>query len=440
MFAPPMPADRALELVDSAARASAADEVEVTLLGRAGEYTRFAGDRVHQPQDITELSVLVRAIVAGHAARASTSSPARVRDAVERANALARGLARAADRPGTARVGEPIPAPELQLWHDDTAAFDAAARIAMASTAMRAAGGGAAGMIGRAATQIAVATSNGVRRHAVATEATGSLTVSLDGGTSHWTDLRRASSALELPAAIERTVRRAAAGRARAELPAGRYTVVLGPLAVGDLLGFLGAFGFTGDLAAAGVGICATRPDELVASELVTVADDATADVGLPIPFDIAGTPKQVVPLLTDGVVGRPVTDTTGHAHIAREEVPAPVAANVVMRPGSGAEDDLVAGVADGLYVERFWYTRLVDRAATTITGVSRDACFRIRDGRLAEPVAGARFTQSVLDFLSTVDGVADRVVSQPLMNVWNGAVSAPAVRGTGFRFGTGVG
>ena len=66
--------------------------------------------------------------------------------------------------------------------------------------------------------------------------------------------------------------------------------------------------------------------------------------------------------------------------------------------------------------------------------------CFRIRDGHLAEPVDGARFTRSVLGFLSTVDAVADRVVSQPIMNVWNGAVSAPAVRGTGFRFGVGAG
>ena len=113
------------------------------------------------------------------------------------------------------------------------------------------------------------------------------------------------------------------------------------------------------------------------------------------------------------------------------------MAANLVLQPGSESEDSLIAGVERGVYVERFWYTRLVDRQASTITGVSRDGCFLIRNGELAEPVSTGRFTQSVLDFLSTIDGVADLVRSQPVMNVWNGSASAPAIRGHRFRFGS---
>jgi predicted Zn-dependent protease len=220
----------------------------------------------------------------------------------------------------------------------------------------------------------------------------------------------------------------------------------LGPQAVGDLLTFLEALGFSGELAAAKVGVVALRAGESIASPLVTVADDATAGIGLPIPFDMEGVPKRRVPLLTAGVVGEPVTNlataralgtaSTGHAHVAREEIPSPVAANVVMTPGDATEAELIAGVGRGLYIQRFWYTRLVDRVAGTITGVSRDGCFLIEDGRLGQPVAGARFTHSVLDFLSTVDGVGSSLRSQPVMNVWNGVVSAPAVRGHRFRFG----
>lgn len=110
--------------------------------------------------------------------------------------------------------------------------------------------------------------------------------------------------------------------------------------------------------------------------------------------------------------------------------------ANVVMAAGPSTEAELIAGVERGVYIERFWYTRLVDRPSATITGVSRDGCFLISGGVLGQPVASARFTQSIVEFLSTVDGVADVRRSQPIMNVWNGAVSAPAVRGHGFRFG----
>ena len=314
-------------------------------------------------------------------------------------------------------------------------------------TAARAVDGRSTGMFGRAITQVAVGNSAGVLQHARATEASGALTVTVDDGTAHWIDLHRSADALETGENIESAVRRAVASRGRVPMPDGEFTVVLGPEAAGELVGFLGDFGFTGSLAAAGVGVCAREPGARRASELVTVADDALAGVGLPMPFDFEGTVKKTVPLLTRGVVGEPVTDlataamlgrsSTGHAHIAREEVPAPVASNVVMRPGDQTEAELVAGVERGVYVERFWYTRLVDESASTITGVSRDACFMIEDGRLTRPVDTGRFTQSVLGLLETVDGVADTVRSQPVMNVWNGCVSAPAIRGHGFRFGS---
>ncbi|CCH32552.1 TldD/PmbA family protein [Actinosynnema sp. NPDC047251] len=435
-FAAPVDPDRATGLLADAVRAAGADHVEAALLARAGEYTRFAGERVHQPQDVTEQQVVVRAVVDGHAARVATGALDRVPDAVRRAAALARDLARTAAAPGSARPAAPVSDDHL-LWHDDTAAFDAPARIAIAAEAMtraRRAGCTAAGMVGRAVTQLAVASSTGALRHVVATEATGSLTVGDGDGSAHWANLHRSRDALGLDAGtVADTVARAVRSRGREPLPDGIYTVVLGPEATGELLGFLGVLGFDGGLAEAGVG-AATAPGRRVASDLVTVADDASYPFGLPVPFDVLGTTKSVVPLITAGLVGAPVTDRTGHAHVAREAVPSPVAANVVMAPGT--HGDLVAGVENGLYVERFWYTRLVDRQAGTITGVSRDACFRIADGELGDPVRGARFTQSVFDLLSTVDGVGDELRAQPVMNVWNGAVTAPAIRAHGFRFG----
>jgi predicted Zn-dependent protease len=296
---------------------------------------------------------------------------------------------------------------------------------------------------------MAVVNSAGVAHHALATEALGSMTAIVADGTSHWIDLHRSVCALDLTASVDRTIAEAVAGRGRIPVPDGRHTVVLGPQAAGELLTFLEDAGFSGELAAAKVGLVATRTGEQVATPLVTVADDATAAIGLPIGFDMEGTPKRRVPLLTQGVVGEAVTNlataaalgtaSTGHAHIAREEVPTPVAANVVMDAGDATEAELIAGVERGVYVQRFWYTRLVDRVTATITGVSRDGCFLIEDGRLAAPVAGARFTHSILDFLATVDGVGSARRSQPVMNVWNGAVTAPALRGHGFRFGAAI-
>ncbi len=452
---PPLAPDELMDVLDAAVTTTVADDVEIAVLARAGEYTRFAGDVIHQPQDITEVQYLVRAVVNGHAYRTATTVAGRLGAAVDEAARGAREHARTAVRPGAADVAGPLPdepdpgpgpGPGPRLWFDDVDGFDAAARVVAARAAMAAAqavGGEAAGMFGRAVTQQVVATSRGRRRATMATEASGSLTATVDDGTAHWVDLSRSAARLALDEAVAAAVAQAVAGRGRIELPAGSYQVVLGAEAVGELLQFLPALGFSGSLAAAGIGLPATRAGELVVAETVDVADDAGADIGLPIGFDLEGVTKRRVGFFEHGRVGAAVTDralagtdSTGHAHIAREQVPEPAAANIVMAPGEQSEADLIAGVENGVYLQRFWYTRLVDRVAGTITGVTRDACFRIEDGRLTAPLAGLRFTESVLGCLAGVQAIGRDVRSQPVMNVWNGATSAPPVRAAAFRLG----
>ena len=453
--------DAALETLTAVVGGSGADEFDAFLTGRSGQYTRFAGDRIHQPQDIVEVQVMVRAVVNGHAARAATSSLSGVARAAASAASFARAIAAGSSSPGTHQVatrqafgtGRTGPPPSM-LWHDDTAAFDEAARTAEVRRAMasaKACGATVAGMFGRAGTQLVTATSGGIARDTLATEALASCTFGVADGTSHFVDVGRSIARLELTSAIETGLRQAAASRGRCDLEPGVYTVVLGPEATAELLEFLPFFGFSGELATAGVGLWARSQGQEVTASVVDIADDALADIGLPIGFDIESVPKRRVPLLHRGVVGSPVLDlhtarvlspglphaqSTGHAHIAREEVPETRAANIVMAAGPSTEAELIAGVDRGVYIQRFWYTRPVDATATTITGVTRDACFEITAGRLSRPLRGMRFTQSVLDLLATVDGVGARRRSSPVMNVWNGAITAPAIRAHGFRLG----
>jgi PmbA protein len=447
---PPLDEAATMAALDAALKSPAADELEISVLARAGEYTRFAGQAIHQPQDITEVQYLVRAIVNGHPYRVATTVAAGLERAAAAAADGARTRAGLSAAPGRVRLAAPGPRPPApgHLWFEDTAAYDTAARSALARQAMAeaaAAGGEAAGMFGRAVTQLLVATTSGIRRATAATEASGALTVNVGDGTAHWIDLGRSASRLDVAGSVTSAVAQARASRGRTELPAGRYEVVLGAEATGELLGFLPDIGFSGSLAAAGIGITA-RAGQQAAAPLVDVADDGGADVGLPIGFDIEGVTKRRVPFFTAGRVGEAVTDlataaalgrpSTGHAHIAREQVPEPAAANIVMPGGPHTEEELIAQVERGVYLQRFWYTRLVDRLAGTITGVTRDACFLIEDGRLTAPLAGLRFTESVLAVLAGVQATGSRVRSQPVMNVWNGAVSAPPVRAAAFRLG----
>ena len=457
--------DRALAALEEALSASAADQTEIFVAARTAEHTRFAGERVHQPQTIIECQVMVRAVAGTGSARVAVSSLDAARDAVVAASELAKrrdgtggpasrypvqgntvqGNTRPHDVASYADIGRPA-----GLWHEATLAWDAGARSALAGRIMKSAcsaGVTSAGVLTAAITELAVATSGGQRCYAAATEAGFSLTARAGEASSYVADLGRDASALGIEPRAAEAIRQAAATGEVIAVPDGVRDVVFGGLATGELIGFVPDFGFTAPAVAAGIGLAATRPHAIIAPPDITVADDATVEVGLPFPVDFDGTPKNRVELISAGRVGRPVSDrasaaatgglSTGHAHIARESSPAPEAANLIMMPGGASEAELIAGVERGLYIQRLWYNRLVDAEAGTVVGTSRDGCFLIEDGKLTAGLKTGRFTESVLGALARTDGIGSQLISQPVPNVWNGCSSAPAIRVRGFRFGS---
>ena len=418
------------------------------ITSRLGEYTRFAGDRIHQPQAIEECQLMVRAAGAHGGARAGTTRLESAAAAGREASRLARGLTvLGGGRQALARPGQRVDT--SSLWHQGTLDFTAPARAALAARAIHDAGGvraTACGMFSRVVIELAVGNSEGVALYTRATEASFSVLVRRDEGSGYRGDLVRDVGTVEPERFIEGAVADAVLSGHPEPLAPGSYDVVLGPLAVGDMIGFFGSLGFTGDALAAGHGPVAQRRGVRVADDMITVRDDASRPTGLPIPFDLEGVAKQNVTMLDQGRIGDAVLDlgtattlgreSTGHAHIGREEAPAPTPANLMLEPGDASVAELVAGVDRGVYLSRFWYTRLVDGEQSSITGVSRDAAFRIRDGALGPPVANGRFTEQVFGALSRADGVGKDLVSQPIPNVWNGCVTAPALRVRGFHLG----
>ena len=82
--------DQALTALENALAAADADHAEVFVAARTGEHTRFAGERVHQPQTIIECQVMARAVAGTGSARVAVSSLAGARDAVAAASDMAR--------------------------------------------------------------------------------------------------------------------------------------------------------------------------------------------------------------------------------------------------------------------------------------------------------------------------------------------------------------
>jgi predicted Zn-dependent protease len=72
--------------------------------------------------------------------------------------------------------------------------------------------------------------------------------------------------------------------------------------------------------------------------------------------------------------------------------------------------DALVQLVGDGIYVTRLHYLSVVHPREGVITGMTRDGTFRIRGGKIAEPLVNLRFTVAVPEMLREVPGLTREV------------------------------
>ena len=79
---------------------------------------------------------------------------------------------------------------------------------------------------------------------------------------------------------------------------------------------------------------------------------------------------------------------------------------NLFMAPVDSSLDDMIQSTKQGLYITRFWYTRLVHPRDCMVTGMTRDGVFMVKDGEIAYPVKNLRFTQSYVGALAGVETI----------------------------------
>jgi PmbA protein len=196
------------------------------------------------------------------------------------------------------------------------------------------------------------------------------------------------------------------------ELPHGRYTVILEPAAVLDLVGFLFY-----DFAATALQDKRSCLNERMGKQLfgknISIYDDAYHPLQLGAPFDGEGMPRQKVQLVDGGVPRNLVYSRnsakvagkkpTGHGFMLPNEYgEAPM--NLVFSGGNASLEEMIASTERGLLVTRLWYIREVDPYEKIMTGMTRDGLFLVEKGRVVSSVRNFRFNQSLLEMLRNVE------------------------------------
>ena len=437
--------DAALALLERAISLSTAEQTDVYLSSQDLGLTRFAGNAIHQNVSHSNVTLNIRAVEGQRLGRATTNdtSDEGIRRAMEAAKRNALLMPEDPSFPG---LPEPQPAPRVASWDESAAACSPQTRAQMVGEVCRqgrAEGLDSAGACRTGVQEIAVVSSRGVRAYHAGTFAGLIITTRSDTSAGWAKGGSWKLEEIDYPSLAGEAVDKAVRGRDPQPVAPGEYTVVLDHYAVDDILEALSLYGMGAQAVQEGRSwMCGIQGTQAM-SEAVCIWDDGGSPDGWPMPFDVEGVPRRRVELVENGVVNGPVhnaytaaqdgVSSTGHQQYF---VGPPLASNIFMRPGNKTVEELISSTERGLYITRFFYTRLSHNRGCVMTGMTRDGTFLIENGEIQHPVKDLRFTQSYVDALNGVEGVGDE--AKLVLNEVGFATRVPALKLASFNF-TGV-
>jgi len=253
---------------------------------------------------------------------------------------------------------------------------------------------------------------------------------------------------IDAAALAERAARKAETSARPRDLPPGRYTVILEPAAVTDLLLFL-TFSLNARAADEGRSFLSkpgggNRLGEKLFADGVTLRSNPFDPRNPGVPWAWGGfgfggfgggggageLPARKTTWIENGVVKALVVDRYWATKTKVE--PVPLSGGLMLEGSNKSLDDLIAETERALLVTRFFYIRPVNPVNVTVTGLTRDGVWLIEKGKVVHPVNNFRFNESPVNLLKNLEATS---VAVPAGGSEFWSMIAPAIRARDFHF-----
>jgi len=435
--------DKAGVIFERIKKFSTAEEVEVLFSGGKFALTRFANNTIHQNVAEENYTISVRTVFDGRTARATTNKldDESLRRVVTASESLAKVQHRDPDllpmpdageaAAGAAKKARQIPSryfagtaaitPELRA--DGVEKIVGIARKHKLTTA---------GIFSSSESVEGIFNSRSLSDWYAQTAAEISVTM-LAADSSGWQKANSPDVANLDPSNLAEIAAKKALDSAHPrQIPAGKYTVILEPAAVLDVVGFM--FWDFGAMAILDQRSFLTdRIGTKLFGENINIWDDVAHPLQSGAPFDGEGMRRQSRPLVEKGAVKRVVyarstaermkrseykdkvgpIEATGHGFPLPNEM-GEMPLNIVFAPPQNPQtvEQMIASTERGVLVTRLWYIREVEPYEKILTGMTRDGTFLIEDGRIEGGIRNFRFNESLVHMLSNVEAMSTPVRS----------------------------
>jgi len=207
---------------------------------------------------------------------------------------------------------------------------------------------------------------------------------------------------------------------------AGTYDIVFDPLILGSLIDQVGGRS-SAYTVMAGLSPFAKKIGKRVASKIVTITDDGSADSMGRQRFDAEGVPTKKKFIVRNGVLKTYLHNTSTAKKFkakttANAGLIAPWPHVLSCKPGNWTRDEIFEECRDGLWLTNTWYTRYQSYVTGDFSTIPRDGIFRIKDGEVVGVWKDIRLTDNLIHVWKSIVGLS-KTVDQ--VNWW-GEVSVP--------------
>jgi predicted Zn-dependent protease len=412
-----MTREQAQAVVEKVVKLSKADSIQVNVGGGYAANVRFADNRISTAGGVSTANLNIQSAFGPKHAVVSTNdmTDAGLERAVRQSEALAK---LAPEDPEWLPPLGPQTYENHKTYFDSTANLGPDGRAEAARLAIdpcRAAGDlKAAGFLQTGIGASAVGNSAGLFAYQSGTSANYTLTVrTADGTGSGWAGADHPDwSQLDVKGVAQHAIEKARRSRNPVAIEPGRYTVILEPQAVGDLVQLLA---FALDARSAEEGRSAfskpgggTKIGEKVADDRVTLFSDPGDPQLSSNTFDFQGLPAHRVAWIENGILKR-LTYSRFWAQKKGQQPDAGTSA-VKLAGGTQTQDELIASTPRGVLVTRLFYLRQTDPRTVMYTGLTRDGTFLVENGKVTRAIKNFRFNESPLLMLNNIEALGRAV------------------------------
>jgi predicted Zn-dependent protease len=385
--------------------AATADHTFVSLEDRVGGTARFDASRVIEDHDTRRQTLSVQVAFGQQSGNAATTdlSDEAVCDAVRRAEEIAKA---SPEDPEYLPPLSPQRYPVLPTLRMETTAAGRGRRLAEAQRAIelcQAERLEAAGRVSTVVHAVGLAADTGL----FAYEQRGRAELSLTTGSEHSTGAaRNANRSIDDLGVVARTrvaietAKRAAEPR---RIPAGRYTVILAPSAVADLLAPL-LRAADARTYHAGTGPYAGKLDQRIIDQRLTLQNRPDHPALLGNGFDQQGLPSDSHTWIERGVLRRLDYDRFTAKERGIQPSYRPDAAHLSGEGAAGETvEDLIASVERGILVSDLCDIRPVNGMGLALSGMTCNGTFLVEDGQITTGLVGLRWREDPLQAFNRI-------------------------------------